>query len=69
MQTEDFTFNNGSDGQIVEEVGKHDPDSLATEFLLALLVETVDLGDPPGLVVASSEVDTLWVPDLKCDQE
>lgn len=68
VHTEDRVVNDGSDGQIVEEVGEELPHSEAVVLPLAFGVETVDLGDLPCFVVASQKSDALWEPQFQQHQ-
>ena len=69
METENLPLNNSGHGDIIEQICEHLPDLLAPEFLKALLVEAIDLGNSSGFVVASGEVDTFGVPDFECHKQ
>lgn len=47
MNTEDLVVDNGSDGEVVEDLCKGTPDVERTVLTDALIVEAVDLCDEP----------------------
>jgi hypothetical protein len=57
MHAKDFTVDDGGQGQEVEDLAARFPDGGVTVFLLTFFVESVDLGDLPGFVVAADERD------------
>lgn len=69
VKTEDLVVDQGSEGEVVEEVGKVLPHVGVAVFSEALVVEAVDLGDLTGLVVSSEDGDSLRVSDLEGDEE
>lgn len=69
MKAEDLVFNNCGHWDIVEEVSEHDPNALASKFLLAFFIEAVDLSDSPRLVVPPRKMNPLGVPDFECHEE
>ena len=69
MQAKYLIFNNSSHGDVVEQCGKHLPHGLTSKFFLALLVESIDLSDSTGLVVASGKVDAFWIPYFQCNKQ
>ncbi|KAB8364839.1 hypothetical protein FH972_024702 [Carpinus fangiana] len=69
VEAEDLVFNEGGEGQIVEEVGEALPYVCVAILAQALVVEAVDLGDLAGLVVAAQDGDALGVADLQGDEE
>jgi hypothetical protein len=62
VYAEDFTINNSSKDEEVEHLATRFPDRCITILLLALLIETIDLGYLAGLVVASNESNLVRVP-------
>lgn len=69
VQTEDLVFNEGSEGEVVEEVSEVLPHVGVAVFAEALVVEAVHLGDLAGFVVTAEDGNTLRVADLQADQE
>ena len=69
MKTEDLVFDQGGQGEIVEQVGEVLPDVGVAVFAEALVVEAVDLGDLAGLVVPTEDGDALGVSDLEGHEE
>ena len=59
----------GGEGEVVEQVGEVAPDVGVPVLAQALVVEAVDLGDLPRLVVAAQDGDPLAVPDLERDEQ
>lgn len=59
----------GSEGQIVEEVCEVLPHIGIAVLSQALVVEAVDLSNLPRLVVASQDGDALAIPHLESDEE
>lgn len=55
--------------QIVKHVAAVPPHVARAVFALTLVVETVDLGDLPGLVVAADEGDAVWISDFEGEEE
>lgn len=68
MHAEDLIIDHSSDGEIVEDLGEGTPDVERAVLADALIVETVDLRDESGFVVASEQGDPVFVPDLECQQ-
>lgn len=69
MKTEDLVVNEGGQGEVIEEVGKVFPDVRVAVFSQAFVVETVNLGDLTGFVVAAEDGDALRVADFESDEE
>ena len=46
VEAEDLVLDDSCHGDVVEEGGEHGPDCFASEFLMAFLVEAIDLSDP-----------------------
>ena len=67
VNAENFTINNGSEDKEVKNLAARLPDRRIAVLLLALLVETVNLGDLARLVVASDECDLVGVPLIVLD--
>lgn len=53
MQAEELTFDDGSQRQVVEQLGQALPDIGVAVLATALVIEAVNLRDLSGLVVAS----------------
>lgn len=53
VHAEDFAVDDGCEGEKVEDLTARLPDRGVAVLLLALLVEAVDLGNLPGLMVAA----------------
>jgi hypothetical protein len=64
MDTEDRVVNDGSDREVVEEVGEELPHSEAVVLPLTFRVETVYLRDLSCFVIASQQSDALGKPQL-----
>lgn len=69
MHTKHLPINNGSDGQIVEDIGKELPDLGVAVFGLALSVEPINLCDLSGFMVTSDQTDSIWVSQLEQHQK
>jgi hypothetical protein len=69
MQAEDLLLHDGRHRDVIEERSEHHPYILISELLLALLVETINLCDPSGLVVASGEMHAFGVSHLQGHQQ
>lgn len=61
MDAEKFSIDNGGEHQKVEHVAARFPDGCIAILLLAFFVESVDLRDLTGLVVAANKHDPVWV--------
>ena len=64
MNAENFSFNDGSDTEIVEYLGAVLPWVGISVLSNGLIIEAVDGGDLSGLVVSSQEGDVCWVLQL-----
>lgn len=69
MEAEDLVLNQGSQGEVVEEVGEYLPHVGVAVFAKAFVVEAVDLCDLARLVVASEDGDALGVSDFEGNEE
>lgn len=65
VQAEDLAVDQGSQGQVVEQVREILPDVGVAVLPETLVVESVDLGDLAGLVVAAQYRDALAIADLE----
>lgn len=69
MKTEDLVINQGSEGEIVEEIGKILPDVRISVFSEAFVVEAVYLSNLAGLVISAQDGDTLRISDFEGNKE
>jgi hypothetical protein len=69
MQAEDLVFDEGGEGEEVEEVGEIFPDVCVSILSEAFVVETVNLSDLARFVVATEDGDALGVADFESDEE
>ncbi len=69
MKAEDLVIDESGEWEVVEEVGEVLPYVCVAVLAQTLVVESVDLGNLTRLMVSSEDGDTLWVADLKCDEE
>lgn len=69
VEAEDLVVDEGSEGEVVEEVGEVLPDVGVAVFPEALVVEAVDLSDLTRLMVAAEDGDALWVSDLEGNEK
>ena len=69
VEAEELILDDSSEREEVEELGETFPDIGVSIFSAALIVEAIDLGNLPGLVVASQDGDSIFVPDFEGDQE
>lgn len=69
MKAEELVLDDSSKREEVEELGETFPDIWVSVFSAALIVETIDLSNLSGLVVASQYGDSIFVPDFEGDQE
>lgn len=69
MDTEHLALDNGSDSEIVEDFGAVFPWVSIAILPDSLIVEAVDSGDLPSLVVSSQEGDMSWVLHLEAEEQ
>jgi len=69
VETEDLVLDECGQGKVVEEISEVFPDGSIAVFAEALVVETVDLGDLAGFVIAAEDGDAVRVPDFESDEE
>lgn len=69
MQTEDLAVDESGEREVVEEIGKVLPNVGVAILAEAFIVETVDLSDLAGLVIATQDGDALGVADLERNKE
>jgi hypothetical protein len=62
MNTEDLSINDSGEDKEIKNLAARLPDRCVTVLLLALLIETIDLSDLAGFMVASNEGDLIGVP-------
>jgi len=65
METEDFVFDEGGEGEVVEEVGEEFPDVGGAIFSQTLIIKTINLGDLPAFVVPSKNGNAMWKSNLQ----
>ena len=59
----------GSEGQVIEQVGKIFPDIGVPVFAKAFIIKAVDLGNLTGLVIAAEDSDSLRISDLESNKQ
>ena len=69
MEAEDLVVDEGGKGEVVEEVCKVFPYIRVAIFSQTFVVETVDLRDLTGFVVATEDCDALGVSDFESDEK
>ena len=69
MHAQHGAVNDGSDGEVVEEIGAEAPHVGAAVLAHAFVVEAIHLGDLAALMIATQEGDVPWVSGLECEQE
>lgn len=69
MDAEDFSFDNGADRQVIEDLHAELPGVGVSVLAGGLFVEAVESGGLTGLVVASKQGDVAGVLDLEAEQE
>ena len=68
VDTEYLAVNDGGQGQVVKYLRAVSPDRDTAVFAETFVVETVDLGDLSGLVVASNQVDSIRISNLQSEE-
>ena len=61
MDTENFVIDNGSEGQVIKDVGAVTPHVDGAEFPQAFIIESIHLGDLSALVVSTDQRDSFGV--------
>lgn len=69
MHTKDLVVHHCCNCQVVENLSERSPYIQRTVFFDTLVVEAVDLSDESGLVVASEESDSVFIPDFEGQQQ
>ena len=59
MNTENFAVDECSENEEVKDLSASFPDRGIPVFLLAFFIESIDLGDLAGLMVAANKCDTI----------
>ena len=62
MNTEDLSINDSSEDKEIENLAARLPDRSVTILLLTFLIETIDLSNLAGLMVASNEGNLVGIP-------
>lgn len=60
-----LAIDDGGEGQVVEDLGAVSPHGDRAVLAEALVVEAIDLGDLPGLVVSPDQRYPVWVAHLR----
>lgn len=61
MNAKNPTINDGSQVQIIKDLTTGFPNVCIAVLVLTFVVETVDLGDLSGFMVASKKSDSIWI--------
>ena len=69
MKAEELILDDSSEREEVKELGETFPDIRVSVFSAALIVEAINLGNLPRLMVASQDGDSIFVPDFEGNQE
>jgi hypothetical protein len=69
MQTEDLVVDKGGEGQVVEEICEILPYICVAVFSKTFVIESVDLGDLAGFVVATENGNALRITDFEGNEE
>jgi hypothetical protein len=69
VQTEDLVVDQGSEGEVVEQVGEVFPDVRIAILSKTLVVEAIDLGNLARLVVSTKNGDALGVSNFEGDKQ
>ena len=69
MNAEDFTFNDGSDTEVVEDLGTVFPWVCVSVLSNGLIVESVHCCDLSSFVISSEEGDVRWVFHLETQEQ
>ena len=64
-----MVFNEGGEGEVVEEVGEVSPNVGVAVLSQALVIEAVHLRDLSGFVVSAEDSDTVSETQLECYEE
>lgn len=69
VKAEEWVFDNGSQWKVVEKFSQGFPDVAVSILSGALIIKSVYLSDLPGFVVTSENDNSVFVSDLKGNQE
>jgi hypothetical protein len=69
MEAENVALDDCGQREVVEERSKVLPDISISILPKTLVIKSVNLCDLLALVVSSKDSDSVWVSDLKCDQQ
>jgi hypothetical protein len=69
VKAEYLVVDESSEGQVIEQICEVFPDVGIAVFSKALVVEAIDLGNLPRLVVSAKNGDALGVSDLEGDKQ
>ena len=68
VEAEDLVVDEGSKGEVIEQVGEVFPNIGIAVLSEALIIEAVDLGDLAGFVVATEDCDALRVSNFESNE-
>lgn len=69
MEAEELILHDCSERQVIKQLSEALPDIGVAVFAGALIIEAIDLSDLSGLMIASEDGDSIFVPDLECDEQ
>lgn len=69
MNAEDLTFHNGSNTKVIKHLGAVFPWISVSVFSNGFVIEAIDGGDLPSLVVSSKKCDVSWVFKFQTQQK
>lgn len=69
MDAENFSFNNGTDTEVVENFCAVFPWISVSILSNGLIIESIHGGDLSGFVVTSEQSDVGWILELKAEQK
>jgi hypothetical protein len=69
VKAEDLVVNKSGERKVIEKVGKVLPHVRVTILAQAFIIETINLSDLTGFVIASQDGNALWVSDFEGNKE